>query len=91
MQGTSARFDYDFIIEKMRRKHSKYRDLKKPMLRSLKRSGSVRDLKLLNLLRQHDYRKVQEQLPPRLRAELVKMETLTVRALQQLPVSRESE
>jgi|JI9StandDraft_1071089.scaffolds.fasta_scaffold531950_2 replicative DNA helicase len=90
MKG-AARFDYDFIIEKMRRKHSKYRDLKKPVLRSLKRSGSLAEIKMVNLLRHPDYRNVQEQMPARLRADLLKLDNLTVQGIKQLHIARESE
>lgn len=87
----AARFDYNFIIEKMRRKHSKYRDLKKPTLRSLKRCASLSEVKLANLLRNSDYKRIQEMLPTRLQAEFLKLDTLTVKAIRQLSVARQSD
>lgn len=37
MNQELTKADYDMIIEKMRRKHSKYRGLQKPALRSVKK------------------------------------------------------
>jgi hypothetical protein len=91
MKSVPVKFDYNFIIEKMRRKHSKYRDLKKPTLRSLKHNKSPIDICFPNFLKMTDYRRVQEHLPTRLRIDLLKCDIISVRAIRQLQIPHESE
>jgi hypothetical protein len=91
MKSVTIKFDYDIVIEKMRRKHSKYRDLKKPTLRSLKRGKSTSDVRLPNLLKMSEYKRVQEHMPARLWVDLLKCDTISIQAIRQMQISHESD